>query len=65
MQQSSSAAGGSPCIGVGAGPGSAWAVTDLGVGSWGSGKEDDALACAGGPALMHPLCLGNERFRDS
>lgn len=57
VQQSPSAAGGSPCPGTGAGPGSAQAVTSLSVGSWGSRKGDDALAWAGGscpdaPALF-------------
>lgn len=48
MQRSPGAAGGSPCPGTGAGLGSAWAVTSLSAGSWGSGKGDDTLAWAGG-----------------
>lgn len=47
MQQSPGAVDGSPCSGAGAGPGSAQAVTDLGMGSLRSEKGDDALVWAG------------------
>lgn len=48
VQQSPGTVCGSPSTDTAAGPGSAQAVTSLSVGSWSSGKGDDALVWAGG-----------------
>lgn len=58
MQRSPGAACVRPCTGTAAGPGSARAVISLCVGSWGSGKGDDALAWAGGSCPDVPAPLG-------
>lgn len=63
MQQSPGIVGGSLCPGAETGLGFAWTVSSISMGSWSSGKGDDALAWTGG-SWIYPLCYGSGCFRD-
>lgn len=58
MQESPGTVGGSLCPGAESGLGFAWTASTLSMGSWSSGKGDDALAWTGG-SWRYPLYHGS------